>query len=78
MWVYVESENWVDDNGERQHLFTVGFYKPNGKFESDSDHNNRGNAACRVNYLNGGIGDDLAHAVKTFCEYYYEYPINRA
>jgi len=28
----------------------------NGKFESDSDHDNRDKAARRVNYLNGGEG----------------------
>ncbi len=35
-------------------LWTVGFYKPDGKFEPESDHGNRDEAAQRVNYLNGG------------------------
>ena len=48
MWVYIQSEF-----GEH-HLFTVGFYDPNGKWRPDSDHNNREEAAARVHFLNGG------------------------
>ena len=55
MWVYVESESWTDSDGNRHKLFTVGFYRPSdGKFESDSDHSSRDDAANRVHYLNGG------------------------
>ncbi len=45
MYVYIKTE---------ANLFTVGFYKPDGKFESESDHGSRDDAAKRVNYLNGG------------------------
>lgn len=44
-YVYVQTES---------SLWTVGFYDPNGKWHSDSDHNNREAAAARVAYLNGG------------------------
>jgi hypothetical protein len=45
MYVYVQSEPY---------LWTVGFYDPNGKWHSDSDHSDRKDAADRVHYLNGG------------------------
>lgn len=47
MWVYVKSErtNW-----------TVGFYRPDGTWESESDHSTPDSAAQRCNYLNGGKG----------------------
>lgn len=45
MFVYIKSEPG---------LWTVGFYSPNGKWNSDSDHDNREDAAKRVHYLNGG------------------------
>lgn len=35
-------------------LYTVGFYKPNGEWEPESDHADREEAAARVHYLNGG------------------------
>lgn len=35
---------------------TVGFYRPDGKWESESDHHDREQAAARVAYLNGGRG----------------------
>lgn len=47
-WIYIQSE---------PSLFTVGFYKPNGEWESESDHVTREQAANRVHYLNGGEGD---------------------
>jgi len=43
-WVYIKSE---------PRLFTVGFYKPDGKWEPESDYSSADNAAARVNYLNG-------------------------
>lgn len=54
MWVYIET-----DGGK---LYTVGFYGPadsegHAPWESDSDHDERQEAARRVNYLNGGNGD---------------------
>jgi len=35
-------------------LWTVGFYKPDGSFEPESDHESTDAAASRVHYLNGG------------------------
>lgn len=46
MWVFIESEEG--------HLWTVGFYKPNGEWVPESDHRSVAAAAARVNYLNGG------------------------
>jgi hypothetical protein len=47
-WVYVRSKC----PGEV--LWTVGFYKPNGEWEPESDHSTEESAAKRVHYLNGG------------------------
>ena len=44
-YVYIRSEPG---------LWTVGFYAPDGKWHTDSDHGNREEAARRVAYLNGG------------------------
>ena len=44
-WVYIESEPG---------LYTVGFYRPDGTWEPESDHGTREDAANRVHYLNGG------------------------
>ena len=44
-YVYIRSE---------PQLWTVGFYKPDGKWEPESDHDNREEAAKRVAWLNGG------------------------
>lgn len=43
-YVYIKSE---------PQLWTVGFYDPQGKWRSDSDHDAREDAAERVAYLNG-------------------------
>ena len=53
MYVYIESENWTDKNGIKRYLYTVGFYKPDGRFEPESDHSDKDSAASRVHYLNG-------------------------
>lgn len=45
MWVYRRTDN---------SLFTVGYYKPDGGWEADSDHQSRESAAQRVHWLNGG------------------------
>ena len=45
MYVYIKSE---------AHLWTVGFYRPDGIWESESDHNSPNEAAHRVHWLNGG------------------------
>ena len=44
-YVYIHSE---------PHLWTVGFYGPDGKFVPESDHSDREEAAKRVHWLNGG------------------------
>lgn len=48
MYVYRQSEPG---------LWTVGFYKPDGKFEPESDHDSPERAAERVHWLNGGEQD---------------------
>ena len=45
MYVYVKTEKT---------LWTVGFYAPDGKFNTDSDWNSKEEAGERVAYLNGG------------------------
>lgn len=55
MYVYT-SYTEQGDNNEIIHWFTVGFYRPDGEFEPESDHDNTQKAARRVNYLNGGRG----------------------
>ncbi len=45
MWVYIKSE---------PNLWTVGFYSPDGTWNTDSDHDSREKAAERVHWLNGG------------------------
>ena len=54
MYVYINSESWVEA-GIRHSIYTVGFYKPDGKFEPESDHDNKADAANRVHWLNGGM-----------------------
>ena len=44
MYVYVRSE---------KNLWTVGFYKPDGLWESESNHTEQEKAAERVAWLNG-------------------------
>jgi len=44
MYVYINSEKG---------LWTVGFYKPDGTWEAESDHDNVTDAANRVAWLNG-------------------------
>ena len=59
-YVYIESERWRDDKGYTHILYTVGFYMPDGKWEPESDHSDRAEAAKRVHYLNGGKGGGTA------------------
>jgi len=59
MYVYVLSERWLDLDQQQRELFTVGFYKPDGSFESESDHGSKELAAARVHYLNGGTGPQV-------------------
>ena len=71
-YVYIESENWVDDDGVRRHLYTVGFYKPDGSFESESDHGDKGEAADRVAWLNGGAPMAVIEAMRGAADWYME------
>lgn len=48
-WIYIQTE---------PRLYTVGFYDPDGKFKSDSDHNDREKAAKRCSFLNGNVEFD--------------------
>ena len=45
MWVYIRSDAM---------LWTVGFYAPDGSWNTDSDHATRESAATRCHWLNGG------------------------
>jgi hypothetical protein len=53
MWVYMQTERH-----EFGGLWTVGFYKPDGTFVPESDHDSSEKAAQRVHYLNGGRDDE--------------------
>ena len=53
-YVYVLSEKWREE-GVLHHLYTVGFYKPDGKFEPESDFSSKDDARNRVAFLNGGV-----------------------
>ena len=44
MYVYIKSEPG---------LWTVGFYRPDGKWEAETDHSDSEEAAKRVAWLNG-------------------------
>ena len=44
MYVYLKSD---------PALWTVGFYKPDGTWEAESDHTSQDEAAKRVAWLNG-------------------------
>lgn len=52
-YVYIKSER-AGHHGAEHDLFTVGFYEPSGKWQSESDHTGEGEAAKRVHWLNGG------------------------
>jgi len=48
-----ESQQYVYIRSEPG-LWTVGFYKPDGTWEPESDHASTSAAAERVHWLNGG------------------------
>ena len=54
MYVYILSESAQEFE---TNLWTVGFYKPDGKWEPESDHSDEDGARRRVHYLNGGSGE---------------------
>lgn len=45
---------WVYQHFNRQNVFTVGFYTPDGEWIPESDHKTAAAAANRVHWLNGG------------------------
>jgi hypothetical protein len=45
-YVYIRSD---------RELWTVGFYTPDGRWQSESDHDSREEAAERVAWLNGSV-----------------------
>lgn len=51
---------WVYERDPQEHLWTVGFYSPAGKWHTDSDHAVQEDAAKRVAFLNGHVSP-LAH-----------------
>jgi hypothetical protein len=64
MYVYILTESFLDLDQIKQQLWTVGFYKPDGKFEPESDHSDKTRAAARVHYLNGGVWDRKSEIVR--------------
>lgn len=52
MYVYIKSEKACADNNWHA-LWTVGFYRPDGRWEPESDHSSKEEAVERVAYLNG-------------------------
>jgi hypothetical protein len=55
-YVYVKSE---------PQLYTVGFHRSDGSWEPESDWDSLAQAATRVHYLNGGLGESLEPLVHT-------------
>lgn len=51
MYVYIEGSR-----GAEASKYHVGFYMPNGNYYYESEYDTAGEAATRVNYLNGGKG----------------------
>lgn len=57
-WFYILSETGPDHR-----LYTVGYEDQNGDWHTDSDHNDKEEAAKRVHYLNGGSNNSAPIAV---------------
>lgn len=63
MYVYKQTEFG-------QHpLWTVGYYRPDGVWESESDHGNSTDAQQRVIRLNGGIDDETKFHIAQIYDY---------
>jgi hypothetical protein len=71
-YVYIESEKWTDEDGNKHHLYTVGFYDPNGKFQPDTDHDDKEKAAERVSWLNGGLSPRAVETLYEAAVFYME------
>ncbi|NIS77771.1 MAG: hypothetical protein GTO00_09195 [Deltaproteobacteria bacterium] len=59
MYVYIRSEG---------QLYTVGHYAPDGIFIPESDWSMRENAARRVNWLNGGTGNQFPENIRAYAQ----------
>jgi len=60
MYCYIDG---TDIRGDDCHQ--VGFYKPGGGWIQESDYEHADDAARRVNYLNGGVGDHMPEDAAT-------------
>lgn len=58
MYVYMKTSQEPDP------LWTVGFYKPDGSWEAESDHGHAHEAADRVAWLNGSGDVDLIERIE--------------
>ncbi len=65
MYVYIRSEPG---------LWTVGFYRPDGRWEPESDHDSTDSAARRVRWLNGGQ-DEVYNPVRVPGHYTHYQPL---
>ena len=52
-WVYVKTRETLE-GGYAKYLYTVGFYKPDGSWNPESNWDSADEARQQVNYLNGG------------------------
>ncbi len=65
-YVYIQTEKESFEEGVwYRSLWTVGFYRPDGKFEPESDHGSAKEAAERVHWLNGGEIAKLKQKLET-------------
>lgn len=53
---------YVHEVGGAVEVWQVGFYRPSGAFVKETNYENPDDAACRVNYLNGGSGASMDDA----------------
>ena len=51
--------NYVYIKSKGEAVWTVGFYKPDGTWEPESDHESSDEAAERVAWLNGGTKQEV-------------------
>jgi hypothetical protein len=59
--------NWIYLKTQPQ-LWTVGFYRPDGTFEAETDWPSLEGAAQRVHYLNGGGGNGGGIVANPACQ----------
>lgn len=68
MYIYIRSEPG---------LYTVGFYDPSDKWQPESDHADKEEAAKRVHYLNGGQDQSLKQSIKELYDRIYDLDTRR-